>query len=115
MAENKEEIKECQLCHQMLPMSSFYKRKDRNGEYNWAVSYCGKCDLKKANLSREKKKEYYKEYHKEQNQKYYNKNKDKIKKSRIYYYYNNLPINKKEEYKEKIKNKYPDLFHEIFN
>jgi hypothetical protein len=25
MAENKE-LKECQLCHQMLPISSFYKK-----------------------------------------------------------------------------------------
>jgi hypothetical protein len=54
--EVKHELKECQLCHQMLPISSFYKRKDRNGEQNWTMSYCGKCDLKKANLSREKKK-----------------------------------------------------------
>ena len=27
------ELKECQLCHQMLPKDHFYKRKDRNGEY----------------------------------------------------------------------------------
>lgn len=30
----KVELKECQLCHQILPISSFYKRKDRDGEYN---------------------------------------------------------------------------------
>ena len=35
-------LKECQLCHQILPISSFYKRKDRNGKYNWTMSYCGK-------------------------------------------------------------------------
>ena len=40
MAENTEELKECQLCHQMLPKDQFYKRKDRNGEYNWTMSYC---------------------------------------------------------------------------
>ena len=34
MAESKE-LKECQLCHQMLPKEQFYKRKDRNGEYNF--------------------------------------------------------------------------------
>ena len=45
MAESKE-LKECQLCHQMLPKDQFYKRKDINGEYNWTISYCGKCDLK---------------------------------------------------------------------
>ena len=29
-----EELKECQLCHKSFPKSNFYKRKDRNGEYN---------------------------------------------------------------------------------
>ena len=48
MAENKEEVelKECQLCHQMLPKEQFYKRKDRNGEYNWTMS-CSPCNLEK--------------------------------------------------------------------
>ncbi len=35
-----EELKECQLCHKSFPKSNFYKRKDRNGEYNWKTSYC---------------------------------------------------------------------------
>ena len=39
-----EELKECQLCHQMLPKSDFYKRKDRDGEYTWTMSYCGPYD-----------------------------------------------------------------------
>ena len=36
MVENKEEVelKECQLCHLILPIFSFYKRKDINGKYN---------------------------------------------------------------------------------
>ena len=54
MAENKE-LKECQLCHQMLSKDQFYKRKDRNGEYNWTMSYCGPCDAIKAAESRSKK------------------------------------------------------------
>jgi hypothetical protein len=48
-----EVLKECQLCHQMLPKEQFYKRKDRNGNPNWTMSYCGSCDnikVKESNL-----------------------------------------------------------------
>jgi hypothetical protein len=49
------ELKECQLCHQMLPKEQFYKRKDRNGNPNWTMSYCGSCDNIKVKESRGKK------------------------------------------------------------
>ena len=39
-----EELKEYQLCHQILPKSDFYKRKDRDEEYTWNMGYCGPCD-----------------------------------------------------------------------
>ena len=42
-----EELKECQLCHKSFPKYNFYKRKDRNGEYNWKTSYCKSCEIKK--------------------------------------------------------------------
>jgi Pyruvate/2-oxoacid:ferredoxin oxidoreductase delta subunit len=41
------EVKECQLCHRMLPKEQFYKRKDRDGEHTWVVSYCKECEIKK--------------------------------------------------------------------
>lgn len=59
-AENKE-LKECQLCHQMFPTDQFYKRKDRNGEYKWTISYCDSCNVEKTKESRHKNPEYYKE------------------------------------------------------
>ena len=55
-----EELKECQLCHQMLPKSDFYKRKDRDGEYTWTMSYCGPCDMVKVKQSKVKNPEHYK-------------------------------------------------------
>ncbi len=57
--EDKQELKECQLCHQMIPKDQFYKRKDRNGEHNWTMSYCGPCDAIKVNASSSKKPEIF--------------------------------------------------------
>ena len=59
------ELKECQLCHQMLPKDQFYKRKDRNGEYNWKTSYCKSCCLKSVVETRKNNPEHYNEYNKE--------------------------------------------------
>jgi hypothetical protein len=81
MADNKE-LKECQLCHQMLPISSFYKRKDRNGGYNWKTSYCKECCLQNVVETRKNNPEHYNEYNKEYLSQYYEENKDKYK---IYY------------------------------
>jgi hypothetical protein len=111
--EDKQELKECQLCHQMLPISSFYKRKDRNGEYNWTMSYCSKCDLKKANISREKNPEYYKEYNRQQSANYYHTNKDKVKIIQKRYYYNKLQPEKQVIYKKKLQEKNPDIVNKI--
>ena len=36
MAENTEELKECQLCHQMLSKDQFYKRKEI---YDYQLDY----------------------------------------------------------------------------
>ena len=113
MAENKE-LKECQLCHQMLPKEQFYKRKDRNGEYNWTISYCGACNVEKTKESRHKNSEHYKEYSKNQGYEYYNNNKDKIKIIRKRYYYNKLSPDKRNKYKQKLQEKYPDLIDKIF-
>mgnify|MGYP001095221801 CR=1 FL=1 len=113
MAENTEDLKECQLCHQMLHMSSFYKRKDRDGEHNWKRSYCEKCDVKINSISRAKNPEHYREYYKQQGNKYYHNNKDKVRIIQRRYYYNNLPSDKKEIYKLKLQNKYPDIVDKI--
>ena len=109
-----EELKECQLCHQMLPKSNFYKRKDRDGEYTWTMSYCGPCDLKKVKKSKAKKPEYYKEYGTNHSRKYYGENKDKIQIIRKRYYYNNLSPEKQIIYKQKLQDKYPDIFNKLF-
>lgn len=113
MAEIKQELKECQLCHQMLPKDQFYKRKDRNGEYNWTVSYCGPCDLEKVKQSKAKKPEYYKEYINNYNNDYYHNNKDKVRIVQKRYYYNKLSPEKQEKYKQKLQEKYPDWVDKI--
>ena len=112
MAENKE-LKECQLCHQMLPKDQFYKRKDRDGEHTWTMSYCGKCDSKKVKESRDKNPEYYKEYNNEYRKKYYKDNKNKITIIQKRYYYNKLSPEKQVIYKQKIQDKYPDIVDQI--
>ena len=107
------ELKECQLCHQTLPKDQFYKRKDRDGEHNWTMSYCGPCDSKKAAVSRSKKPEYYKNYYKNKSNIYYNENKDKYK---IYHkraYYKKLSPEKQIIYLEKLQEKYPDMVDKI--
>jgi hypothetical protein len=113
MAENKEEIKECQLCHQMLPMSSFYKRKDRNGEYNWTMSYCGKCDLEKVKQSKAKNPDYYREQNNEYKNNYYHQNKDRVRIVQKRYYYKKLSPEKQLIYKGMLQEKYPEWVKEI--
>ena len=108
------ELKECQLCHQMLPKSLFYKRKDRDGNYTWIMSYCGACDNIKVKESRSKNPEYYKEYGTNHSRKYYNENKDKVQIIRKRYYYNNLLPEKQIIYKQKLLDNYPDIYHKLF-
>ena len=111
----EEVLKECQLCHQLLPKDQFYDRKDRKGEHTWKVSYCGPCDLKKATNSREKNQAYYKKYNKNQNHKYYEEHKDEIQITRRRYYYNKLSHEKQIQYKKKLQEKYPELIEKIFS
>jgi len=106
-------LKECQLCHQMLSKDHFYKRKDRNGEYNWNVSYCGPCNVEKTKESRHKKSEHYKEYYKERSKNYYEENKDKYSVYQKKYYFRRLSPGKQVIYKQKIQDKYPDLVDKI--
>jgi hypothetical protein len=110
-----EELKECQLCHQMLPKSDFYKRKDRNGEYNWMVSYCKQCEVIKVKKFKKQDPEKYKEYNRQQSENYYSNNKNKVSIIQKRYYYNKLPLDKKEKYKQKIYEKYPDIVDQICN
>ena len=105
--------KECQMCHQVFPKSEFYKRKDRNGEYNWTMSYCGQCDVKINSISRNKNPEHYREYYKQQGNKYYNNNKDKVKIIQKRYYYKKLSPEKKVIYKQKLQEKYPDIVDKV--
>ena len=88
--EDKPELKECQLCHQMLPKDQFYKRKDRNGEYNWKTSYCKSCEVKKVNDYREENREKYNNYNNEYHKEYYQNNKNKVTIIQKRYYYNKL-------------------------
>ena len=107
--------KECQMCHQVFPKSEFYKRKDRNGEYNWTMSYCGSCDIIKVKQSKVKNPEHYREYINKYNNDYYHQYKDKV---RIYYkrsYYKKLSPEKQIKYREKLQKKYPEIVHLICN
>jgi hypothetical protein len=108
-----EELKECQLCHQILPKSDFYKRKDRDGEHNWMVSYCKKCEVIKVNSYRNENIEKYRKYNSEYNNQYYHTNKNKVIIIQKRYYYNKLPLDKKEKYKKKLQEKYPDIVNQI--
>ena len=60
------------MCHQVFPKSEFYKRKDRNGEFGWTMSYCGKCDVIKVKKSRDKNPEHYRDYNREYNYNHFN-------------------------------------------
>ena len=111
--EDKSEIKECQLCHQMLPISSFYKRKDRNGKYNWTVSYCKECDIKKNIKYRKDNKELFRESENKYKNKYYYTNKDKVRIIQKRYYYNKLSPEKQDKYKQKLQEKYPEWVEQI--
>lgn len=113
MAENTEELKECQSCHQILPKDQFYKRKDRNGEYNWITSYCKSCEVKKAKETRHNNPEHYQEYKKEYTNKYYHENKNKVKIIQKRYYYKNLSPERQVIYKEKLQEKYPEWVDKI--
>ena len=110
----EEVLKECQLCHQLLPKDQFYDRKDRNGEHTWKVSYCKDCNIKKGDISRKKNKEYYKKYKREQSNEYYHNNKDKVRIIQKRYYYNKLPPEKQIVYRKKLEEKYPELSEKIF-
>ena len=112
MAENKE-LKECQLCHQMLYKDQFYKRKDRNGEYNWIRSYCNSCDSLKVKETINQNPEHYKKYNREYNHNHYHNNKDKYKIYQKRYYYKNLSPEKQVIYKEKLQEKYPDIVDQV--
>ena len=115
MAENKEEVefKECQLCHQMLPKDQFYKRKNRNGEYNWTISYCKECEIKKNIKYRKNNKELFRESENKYKNKYYHTNKDKVRIIQKRYYYNKLSPEKQVIYKEKLQRKYPEWVDKI--
>ena len=107
------ELKECHLCHQILPRSLFYKRKDRDGEPNWTMSYCNSCDLEKVKKAKAKNPEYYREQNNIYKNNYYHKNKDKVRIVQKRYYYNKLSPEKQVIYKEKLKEKYPDFVDEV--
>ena len=106
-------LKKCQLCHQMLPISSFYKRKDRNGKYNWTVSYCKSCKYTQVNNNREQNIEKYRTYQKEYGNNYYHDNKDKVRIIQKRYYYKKLSPEKQVIYKEKLQEKYPEWVDKI--
>ena len=107
--------KECQMCHQVFPKSEFYKRKDRNGEYNWTMSYCGSCDIIKVKQSKVKNPEHYREYINKYNNDYYHQYKDKVRIVQKRYYYNKLSFEKQIKYKERLQEKYPELVDLICN
>ena len=69
---------------------------------------------KKVKKSKAKKPEYYKEYGTNHSRKYYGENKDKIQIIRKRYYYNNLSPEKQIIYKQKLQDKYPDIFNKLF-
>ena len=112
MTEERAQAAECQLCHQMIPKSDFYKRKDNgvvDGEHNWIRSYCDQCDFKINSISRTKNPEHYREYYKQQGNKYYNNNKDKVKIIQKRYYYKKLSPEKQVLYKKNIVNESSSL------
>ena len=108
-------LKECQMCHQVLPKSEFYKRKDRNGEFGWIASYCKKCEVEKVKETREKNPEHYNKYNREYLNEYYYNNKDKYEIYYKRYYYNKLSYEKQIKYREKLQEKYPDIVNLICN
>ena len=108
-----EELKECQLCHKSFPKSNFYKRKDRNGEYNWKTSYCKSCKYIQVIKDRENNIEKYRTYQKEYGNNYYHENKDKIRIIQKRYYYNKLSPEKQIIYKKKLQEKYPEIVDKI--
>ena len=108
-------LKECQLCHQLLPEDKLYKRKDRNGEPNWKVSYCKECEINKSNKYKKENKEIFRESINKSRNKHYHNNKDKLRIVQKRYYYNKLPLEKKEKYKLKLQEKYPEWVEQICN
>lgn len=108
-----EETKECQLCHQIFPKDSFYKRKDRNGEHTWTMSYCGPCDTSHVTKSRAKHIDKYRKYQKEYSNNYYYNHTDKVKIIQKRYYYNKLPPEKQAKYKRKVEKNWPEWIEQI--
>ena len=109
-----EETKECQMCHQVFPKDSFYKRKDRNGEYTWILSYCNSCEINRSKQFKKKDPEKHRLTCNCRSNKYYNENKDKYK---IYHkrsYFRKLSPEKKIKYKIMIMKKYPEIADQIF-
>ena len=106
-------LKECQLCHLIFPIEQFYKRKDRDGEYTWTMSYCGPCDMVKVKQSKVKNPEHYKEYINKYNNDYYHQYKDRVRIVQKRYYYNKLTYEKQIKYKQKLLDKYPEMVDQI--
>ena len=105
--------KKCQICHQDLPIDNFYKRKDRDGKHNWALSYCKKCEIERATQHKHKDPDKYKEYCRTRSTRYYNENKDKYQ---IYHkraYYKKLSPERKLKYREKLLENFPDIVDQI--
>ena len=106
-------LKECRLCHQMLPVDQFYDRKDRDGEYNWKTSYCKSCDIEHSKQQKKKNPDKYKEYCNNRSFQYYHENKDKYQ---IYHrraYYKRLSPEKQKKYIEKLQKKSPNIVNKI--
>ena len=57
--------------------------------------------------------EKYRKYNSEYNNQYYYTNKNKVIIIQKRYYYNKLPLDKKEKYKKKLQEKYPDIVNQI--
>lgn len=107
--------KECRLCHEILPLDQFYKRKDRNGNYTWKTSYCKSCCIYSKNKYQQLNKEKFKKGKNKYKRKYYKENPDKVKITQKRYYYSKLLPDKQKNYKMKIQQNFPDLFNQIFN
>jgi len=106
-------LKVCQMCKKHLTLDHFYRRKNRKGEYSWKTSYCKSCDIQKKNKYQAQNKDVYNPGKNKYKRNYYRKNPEKVKIIQKRYYYNKLPPDKKEQYKQKIIDKHPDWVQQI--
>lgn len=94
-SQNANKTKKCNKCFLIFPINEFYRRKDRQGNYTWRMSYCKNCMRIKKNESVAKNRKYYNDLERNRYTKI----------ERKFLYFRKLSKEKKKKYLRKLEKK----------